>query len=94
MSAAPGVRQQILYLWLSEGALDLPVVAWAFHDGTSGKGPGIPDAEPPYATGVAALEDGWLLLQSPAPPPVEPGREHQPSYLQHEFIFERRFELG
>ena len=88
------MRQQVLYLWLSEGALDTPVVAWAFHDGAAGQGPALPDSDPPYANGVKALEDGWALLQSPPPPPVEPGREHQPSYLQHEFVFERRIQLG
>ena len=83
-------RQQVLYLWLAEGALDMPVVAWAFHDGAAGGGLPIPGEDPPYANGVKALEDGWLLLQSPPPPPIEEGREHQPSYLQHEFVFERR----
>ena len=56
-------RQQVLYLWLAEGALDTGTIAWAFHDGTKGKGPGLPDCEPPFANGVAALEDGWFLLQ-------------------------------
>lgn len=85
-------RQQVLYLWLAEGALDTAVVAWAFHDGTRGAGQPIPEDDPPYATGVKALEDGWMLLQSPPPPAIEAGREHQPSYLQNEFVFERRVE--
>ncbi len=88
------IRQQVLYLWLAEGALDTPVVAWAFHDGTEGRGPGLPDGEPPYATGAAALADGWLLLQSPPPPPVQAGAEHETSYLQNEFVLERRMEVG
>lgn len=83
-------RQQVLYLWLAEGALDMPVVAWAFHDGAAGKGPTLPAADPPYATGVKALEDGWNLMQSPQPPPIVEGHEHQPGYLQNEFVFERR----
>ena len=87
-------RQQVLYLWLAEGALDMSVVAWAFHDGATGSGPKIPVDDPPYATGVKALEDGWMLLQSPPPPPIEEGHEHEPSYLQHEFVFERRVEVS
>lgn len=87
-------RQQVLYLWLAEGALDTPTVGWAFHDGTAGKGPGLPTAEPPYPTGLAALEDGWLLLQSPAPYTLHPGAEHATSYLPNEFIFERRVQIG
>ena len=88
------VRQQVLYLWLAEGALDMPVVGWAFHDGAAGRAAVLPDAEPPYATGVAALEDGWCLLQPPLPPPVTLGAEHETGYLPHEFVFERRIEVS
>ena len=83
-------RQQILYLWLAEGALDTEAVAWAFYDGTRGRGPELPAGEPPYKTGLAAMEDGWFMLQSPAPYNLQPGLEHETSYLPNEFIFERR----
>jgi hypothetical protein len=92
-------RQQILVLWLAESALDSEVVAWAFHDGSRGAGrplPGadgpVPNDDPPYASGVAALEDGWWLLQAPHVPPPVPGREAEPGYLQYEFVFERAVE--
>ena len=87
------VRQQILYLWLAEGALDTETVGWAFHDGTSGKGPQLPETEPPYPTGLAALQQGWFLMQSPAPYPLAPGTEHEVAYLANEFIFERHIEI-
>jgi len=87
------LRQQVLYLWLAEGALDTPVVGWAFHDGTGGRGPALADGEPPYRNGVAALEDGWCLLQSPAQLPLQPGAEYDTGYLPNEFVFERRVEL-
>lgn len=86
-------RQQLLYLWLAEGSLDMPVVAWAFHDGTDAEGPSIPAEEPPYATGVDALKDGWFLIQSPAPPPLGPGAMQTLGYLSNEFVFERRVQL-
>ena len=82
-------RQQVLYLWLAEGALDTAVVAWAFFDGSRGRGPALPESEPPYPTGLAALEDGWFMLQSPAPYVLHPGAEHGTSYLPNEFVFER-----
>lgn len=87
-------RQQILYLWLAEGALDTNVVGWAFHDGTRQRGPGLPEGQPPYETGIHAMEDGWFLLQSPAPYALHPGAEHGTSYLPNEFVFERRVDLA
>ena len=86
-------RQQVLYLWLSEGALDTPTVAWAFYDGAKTEGAALPEAQPPYATGLAALEDGWFLLQSPAPYNLQPGAEHGTSYLPNEFVFQRTIQL-
>jgi hypothetical protein len=87
-------RQQILYLWLAESALDAHVVAWAFHDGSQGHGPAIPASDPPFKTGAEALNAGWMLLQTPnIAPPVE-GREFDTSYLGYEFVFERRIEMA
>jgi len=88
------IRQQILYLWLAEGALDTGTIAWAIYDGTKGSGPLLPQGEPPYANGVAALEDGWCMIQSPAPYQLQKGHEHETSYLPNEFIFERRVEVA
>jgi hypothetical protein len=86
------VRQQVLMLWLASPSPDAHVLGWSFFDGTAGAGP-QPDVDPPYATGVAALQDGWRLLQmSPLLPPV-PGHERETSFLKHEFVFERLVEL-
>jgi hypothetical protein len=91
-------RQQVLYLWMDGASLDDKVVGWAFHDGTSGLGPPLPSASapgaPPYATGVRALEGGWMLLQSAQLIPPAPGQEHVNSYLEYEFVFERRIDLS
>ena len=86
-------RQQVLYLWLAEGALDTSTIAWSFYDGTSGDGPALPSDQPPYSTGLAALEDGWFMLQSPAPYMLQPGAEHSTSYLPNEFIFQRTIDI-
>ena len=86
-------RQQVLYLWLAEGALDTAVVAWAYFDGAKGASTSLPPVEPPYRTGLAALEDGWFMQQSPAPYPLQDGAEHGTSYLPNEFIFTREVEL-
>lgn len=78
-------RQQILHLWLHAAALDTSVTAWSFYDGTGGALT-IPDSEPPYPTGTAALNDGWLLMQAPGP--IDAAATH--GELPAEFVFERR----
>ena len=57
------------------------------------KVPALPSCEPPFANGVAALEAGWFLLQSPAPYLTQPGAEHGASYLPNEFVFVRSIEI-
>ena len=85
-------RQQVLILWLSSSALDSGVVAWAFHDGTAGAGPQL-GSDPPYRSGVAALVDGWRLIQMSQLTPPTPGNERETSYLKHEFLFEKLIDL-
>lgn len=86
-------RQQVLYLWAVGSSLDSAIAGWAFHDGTDGVGPAIPTTDPPYGTGVDALRDGWMLLQSAQLIPPAEGHEHRNSYLEYEFVFERRMTI-
>ena len=84
------MRQQVLYLWLNGSSLDDATVGWSFYDGTDGSGPALPTGDPPYASGLAALRDGWMLLQSAQLIAPVPGAEHRNSFLEYEFVFERR----
>lgn len=88
--AEPGVRQQVLVLQLASSGLDSGVLGWSRYDGTGKSHPTMGDSdEPPYETGVEALQDGWRLLQaSQLLPPVR-GHEHDTSYLPNEFWFTR-----
>jgi len=86
----PTVRQQVLVLYLATSALDSPVIGWSTYDGTGRTAPTTGDSdEPPYETGMAALVDGWRLLQASQLLPPYPGHEYQVSFLKHEFLFER-----
>jgi hypothetical protein len=86
----PAVRQQVLVLYLATSALDSAVVGWSTYDGTGRTTPTTGDSdEPPYRTGVAALVDGWRLLQVSQLIPPYPGHEYDVSFLKHEFLFER-----
>jgi len=83
-------RQQVLILYLANSALDSRVVSWARYDGT-GQHEHLPgdSAEPPYASGLAALRDGWRLLQMSQLNPPAPGGEFTVSYQRYEFLFEK-----
>jgi hypothetical protein len=85
-----GTKQQVLVLYLATSALDADVVGWSVYDGTGASRPTTGDSdEPPYKTGVAALEDGWRLFQASQLIPPYPGHEHDTSFLKHEFVFEK-----
>lgn len=83
-------RQQVLVLYLASSALDTSVIGWSFYDGTGAtRSDSGNESEPPYLTGLAALEDGWRLIQ--ASPLIAPasGQELQTDYLKYEFFFEK-----
>lgn len=88
-------RQNVLVLYLADSAIDSPVIAWSYWDGegTTRRMAGDED-EPPYATGLAALRDGWRLFQTSQLLPHYPGTETQTSYLKYEFLFEQLVEVA
>jgi hypothetical protein len=58
------------------GTLRVPpdhVVGWSRYDGTGRTRPTTGDSdEPPYPTGLAALQDGWRLFQASQLLPPQP----------------------
>ena len=83
-------RQQVMVLYLSNSALDAPVRAWAMYDGTGSKRHMSGDSdEPPYASGLDALLDGWRLIQATPLINHSPGEEFRLGYLKYEFFFEK-----
>ncbi len=84
------LRQKVLVLYLKDSALDSSVVGWSLYDGTGKYKPATGDEEtPPYGTGLAALIDGWRVIQFPQLIPPYPGQEYTTSFCQFEFIFEK-----
>ena len=57
--------QDILVLFQTSPALDVTPVAWAWYEAS--KGTGIDDlveeSEPPYENAMAAMRDGWQVIQ-------------------------------
>ena len=90
------LRQQILILHLALPDLDSGVVAWAMYDGAA------PEAQlqmqtgdqetPPYRSVLAAMRDGWFVLQVGPLPVYVRGQEHEVGHLPYEYVLERRVE--
>ncbi|MCY3737148.1 MAG: hypothetical protein OXG13_12135 [Gemmatimonadaceae bacterium] len=90
----PQRRQKVMILYLSYSALDSPVKGWTFYDGTGREHHTTGDStEPPYATGLDALLDGWRVIQFPQLNPPYPGTEYTTSFQKNEFIFEKLEEI-
>lgn len=90
---ATGLRQKLLFLYLANSDLRAGVVAWSTYDGTSHDRPDMDSPDPPYASAVEAMRDGWRVIQVSQLqyPPV--GREFEVDYLKHEVILEKMEEV-
>jgi hypothetical protein len=85
-----GLRQQILMLYSRSSALDSDVVGWAFYDGTGATLHYAGDQdEAPFATGLAAMQAGWRVLQVSQLQAAMPGAEYDTSYLPFEIMLEQ-----
>lgn len=90
----PQVRQKLLVLYLQSPDLYSPVSAWSLYDGTGRSSPTTGDSDkPPYESVVAAMKDGWRVIQFPQQFPAYPGTEYTTSYLRFEYILEKLEEV-
>jgi hypothetical protein len=84
------LRQQVMVLYLTDSALDSPVVGWSVYDGSGADEHMAGDSDtPPYHSGLDALRDGWRLIQASQLIPHAPGAEFRTDYLKYEFFFEK-----
>jgi hypothetical protein len=87
-------RQQVLVLYLENSSLDSRVVSWSLWDGTGADLHMPGDAErPPVATGLAALQAGWRLIQMSPLIQHAPGGEFVTGYQKYEFLFEKLIDM-
>ena len=87
------LKQQLLILYAASSSPDSPVGAWSVFDGTGREKHMAGDAsEPPYASVLAAMRDGWRVIQLPQQRPAVPGAEHDTAFLQYEFVLEKLVE--
>jgi hypothetical protein len=87
------LRQQIMILHLSNPDLDSQTIAWALYDGALGtEQPQMQSGDqekPPYRSVLAAMRDGWFVLQLPTMPYFVHGHEHETGHLPYEYVLER-----
>ncbi|HVF10421.1 MAG TPA: hypothetical protein VNA16_06450 [Abditibacteriaceae bacterium] len=88
-------RQQLLVLYLHNPNPESGVCAWSIFDGTGQEQHTTGDSvEPPYKSVVAAMRDGWRVIQFPQQHPAYPGMEYNTSYLRYEFVLEKLVEVS
>ena len=87
-------KQQLLILYGANPSPDSAVGAWSFFDGTGQKTHMAGDGDkPPYPSVLAAMRDGWRVIQLPQQFPAYPGMELSTSYLRWEYILEKLEEV-
>jgi len=89
------LRQKLLVLYLHTPDLHSPVVAWTLYDGTGKEHHTSGDSDtPPYPSAIAAMRDGWRVIQFPQQFPAYPGMEYTTSYLRFEYVLEKLEEVN
>lgn len=84
------LRQRLLFLYTFDADPSTGVCAWAELDGTGRTEHETgDDPEPPYPSVLAALRDGWRVIQVPVYIPPYPGTEHDTGMLRFEFVLEK-----
>jgi len=89
------VRQQLLFLCVANPSPASSVVAWSLFDGTGRATTMAGDSDsPPYDSVVAAMRDGWRVIQVPQLHAAAPGREHETAFLKFEYVLEKLVDPG
>ena len=81
-------RQQILYLTAASTNMRSGVVGWVLYDPTSVHAPSLPVNEPPYESVLAAVADGWRIVQFPISSLYE-YNNFENDYIGFDFILEK-----
>jgi hypothetical protein len=83
-------KQQLLILYAASSSPDSPIGAWSLFDGTGRERHMAGDGdEPPYASVLAAMRDGWRVIQLPQLRGAARGAEHDTDFLPYEFVLEK-----
>lgn len=84
------LRQRLLVLYAATSSPESEVGAWSIFDGTGRPSHMAGDADkPPFPSVLAAMREGWRVIQFPPLAAAAPGAEHDTSFLKYEFVLEK-----
>ena len=84
------MRQQLLFLASATPNPTSNVVAWSSFDGTGRTSSMAGDSDrPPYDSVLAAMKDGWRVIQVPQLASAPAGQEHETGHLRFEYVLEK-----
>ena len=70
-------------------------MAWSLFDGTGRTSTMAGDSDqPPYDSVLAAMKDGWRVIQVPSLVPAPAGQEHQTAFPRFEYVLEKLIDTG
>lgn len=81
-------RQHVLYLYSKSTNMRSPIASWSLIDPTKPQEPTLPSQELPYASVLAAMADGWRVVQFPISK-LYTYEEVDNDYLGFEFVLEK-----
>lgn len=81
-------------LYSANANLTSEVVGWSLYDGTgASEFEASGEAQQPYTSVLAAMRDGWRVIQLPVLQTVDPGALRQLGYLRFETVLEQLVEV-
>jgi hypothetical protein len=84
------VRQQLLFLCAATPNPTSTVVAWSLFDGSGRTTTMAGDSNlPPYDSVLAAMRDGWRVIQVPQLIATPIGQEHETDFPRFEYVLEK-----
>lgn len=89
------LRQQLLILYLASPDLASRTIGFTVYDGAGDRSTITGDSDtPPYDSALAAMRDGWRVVQMTQPTAAEHGAEYETAYLRWEIVLERLVEVA
>jgi hypothetical protein len=88
-------RQRLLVLYAATSSPESDVGAWSMFDGSGQQAQMAGDSDkPPYPSVLAAMRDGWRVIQLPQLQASSRGAEHDTAFLKYEFVLEKMVEVS